>query len=177
MTTTMQRIELDSKDGKKFLRRIVRDNDKVNWDEEWRAHAASDTEWKLRFYRTQKGEIGDADAEIEVQTGETIGLPGKRSIGNVLSFDDAEPVYVAPPKRLHLSGRDAATVAQFIADGYTIKIEASAGSSNSSRHGLAFYYVLMTKRHADTGRYVTVQLYDHTVTKDGQVLCSGNVLI
>jgi len=120
MTTTTQRTELGSKEGKKFLRRIVRENDKFNWDEEWRAHAASDTDWQLRFYRTQKGEVGDADAEIEVQTDASIGLPGKRSLGDVLSFDDAEPVYIASPKRLHLSGRDAATVAQFIADGYTM---------------------------------------------------------
>ena len=176
MTTTIQRVELDTKDGKKFLRRVIRDNQTFDWDEEWRIDARPSTEWKLRFYRTQKGELGDGDNDIEVQTEHAVRLPSERETGDVKSFSDSQSVFVPRPLSLLISSCDVATVAQFLLDGYSLRIEASAGSSNSSEFGLSFIYVLLQKRKPD-GRTLTVQLQGDTVAKDGRPICSGAVSV
>lgn len=170
--STIQLTSIDSKDGKAFLRRVVRHNAGCTWNEEWRAYAGPRTEWRLSFMRTIKGETGSPDQSVDVLTDCVVRQPGERKLGVVKTFDDCDGVQVCTPRGLHLGQTDAATVAKMICEGSKLSIRASAGSTHSSKHGLAFYTLEVTVPGMN---YASVDIGGVTVSKDGQALIRAAV--
>ena len=139
--STYQSVELDSKEGKAFLRKVIRHNTDSNYDNAWRIHASATTDWRLEFRRTIKGAIGEPDEDITVRTDSKVGLPSDSKTGReVQSFHDSKPVWVCRPTRIFLNG-ETTGVARLLLDGYRLEIQASAGSTPSSQHGISIYSV------------------------------------
>lgn len=175
MTVTLQRVELDTKEGKRFLRRVIRENEELRCNEMWSVDACPAQGWKLRFYRTVKGDIGDPDREVEVMTDETVGIPRESECGEVKAFEDSQPVIIPHPTRLWLNMSPVSTLAEHLAKGGKVRIEASAGSTTSSCSGLAFLTLDLTSR-CKTGRTSCVTL-SQTVFINGRTVCSGAVCV
>lgn len=139
---TMQRVASESKEAKTFLRKVARDYERLGWKEEWDVRANAGTDWKLRFTRTVKGEIGEADSEIVVDTDWQVTRDKSGELRQ--SFDDAKPVMLATIKGLTLRGAHLVTLCGLLASGARLHIGAHAGSSASSQFGLSFYDIEVT---------------------------------
>jgi hypothetical protein len=167
-----QRVELKTETGKKFLRRVIREQSKLSMGEEWIAYARAADGWELGFWRNVKGKnIGDQESRITVSTDYVVRVDGKTG-SQVKSFSDCEPVIVRDPTGLHLSGGNVALLAKTLADGGRINIEISSGSEHSSRHGLSFYSVALS---LPGFQYACVSLGYETIAKDGTTICGGSV--
>jgi hypothetical protein len=169
---TLQRVQAASKEGKAFLRRVIRDSQDSSRDSDWTVSANEATEWQLKFYRTIKGTIGNPDAEVEVQTDIAVGYPNDRMFGRVKSFSDSAEVYVPRITRLCVHGMDVAVIATFVLDGSSLHMEASAGSTSSSEHGLAFYSLTASMRGLS---WSSVSIGSDTVCKDGRPIIRGAI--
>lgn len=164
MPLTLQSIEVDSKDGRTFLRKVQKQGG-------WRVYAGDRTEWKVQFRKTINGDVGEPDEEIEVMTDLHIGRSGK--FGMSQSFGDSKPVMVCTPYAIHLD-HEVLIFAKLALDGWRFTVEACSGSTSSSEFGLAFYR--LTARHTDCG-YSTITLGGQSVSKDGRCICSSAVSI
>ena len=169
--TQHAKIEVESKEGRAFLRRVAKQNMSSNMNEEWRVLASPATDWKLVFRRTIRAKrIGDFDQDIEVETDCLVSLPSK--VGReVQPFHDAKPVFVMTPSYLHFNG-NSGIVAKLLADGFRLEVTASAGSSNSSRHGISTYSVNAVNRQLG---FYGLQIGTETVAMNGHVLIMGAV--
>lgn len=133
-TTTL--VDLDSKEGKKLLRRISKRPQYGPKYEDWSCRASADDGWRLKFVRKiEAKKPGDADAYVTIETDYTVGQVGET--GRVRPFDDAEYVQVPAARRIFLWRGEARSVARLLLDGWDIKIQHSSGSTGSSRHGIA----------------------------------------
>lgn len=144
-TTTHQTVSLDSKEGKAFLRKVRRA--RLPWPEEWCLHASPETDWKVVFSRTVKGDVGEPDSYVSVATDSLVVVYGES--GTVKSFSDSEPVVVPAATVARLSGADVRTAAKLLLDGWRFVVTQSAGSTSSSRHGLAFLSLHVENRTGD----------------------------
>lgn len=144
-TTTYQRIAIESKEGKAFLRKVARS--KHEWKNEWHFRASPETDWKIVFNRTVCGEIGDPDVYVQVETDAVVSLDGKG--GKVKSFHDSDEVFVPAATVARLNGSDVRTAARFLLDGWRFSIKHSAGSTSSSKHGLAFLSLHVEKHTSE----------------------------
>lgn len=169
---TLQAVSADSKDCVKFLRKVIRDNESARYGEGWRVRANAATGWKVRFERTVRGETGEPDREVEVQTDFAVTLPGKT--GMIQSFTDSKPVMVCSPRQVWVDGSDASIVAKLLADGSRLSITATSGSTHSSQHGLSFYMLEATFPGVPYGE---IQIGHTTTAKDGETLVSGAICI
>lgn len=168
---TFQHCEIDTKEGRAFLRRVARDNEKFG-DDRWSCGASPETGWRLTFRRTIRGGLGVPDTYVEVRTDVEVRKSGRT--GQVQSFHDSDPVTVFPPARLYVSDTYTGTVAKLLTQRRSrLAIECSAGSTNSSRHGLVFYALTFTSD--DLPGALTIG--GDTVAKDGRIICSGTVEI
>ncbi len=172
MSLTLQSVAIDSKDGRTFLRKVMRENGQFS--DNWTVWAAPETDWQCKFRRTIKGKLGEPDEDVEVLTDATIRQPAPRELGNVKSFGDCQPVMVCSPRSVHFNGSTASMLAKLLIDGARLEVIASAGSTHSSQYGLSFYHVSATLPDMPYGN-LTIG-YD-TVAKDGCCLCSGSVSI
>jgi len=141
-TTTHQFISIDSKEGKAFLRKVARSWHE--WRQEWSFRASKDADWKITFSRTIRGEVGEPDACVTVETDACVTQCGHT--GRVKSFDDSDEVIVPEATRVWLSGSDARTAATLLLDGWRFDVCHSAGSTSSSKHGLAFLSLRVERR-------------------------------
>lgn len=178
--STVQSVSLDSKEGKAFLRRVVRENDKLSWDEAWsawgRAEYASDgyARWTLEFTREVKQGIGLPDLRITVVvTDPPIGYTGPLSSGveDTRTLDQYEkPVFVHRPNRFILHRGDCGAFAELLERGWKCHVVATRGSISSSEFGMSFYYVDMNKNH-----YRGVTVGGQTVAANGKRIVHGPV--
>lgn len=141
-TSTIQSITIDSKEGRAFLRKVARS--RHEWREEWHFRASPETDWKIVFSRTVKGDVGEPDVCVTVETDAVVSLYGKT--GLVRSFDDSDEVRVPQATVARLSGPDARTAASLLLDDWRFEVLHSAGSTSSSKHGLAFLSLHVEKR-------------------------------
>lgn len=163
---TRSKIQIESKDGKKFLRRVMSDAVKLSYDERWQARANSETEWKIEFSRTVKPKsVGDPEDLIVVETDCKVSLPSDHKIGMVKSFSDSKEVMVRRPTRLWLNG-ETPLLARLMAEEWRFEIVATGGSTSSSEYGLSFYYLYATN-YSKFGYYGIV-CGGETVAKDGR---------
>lgn len=141
-TSTNQFITIDSKEGKAFLRKVARSWHE--WRQEWHFRASQETDWKITFSRTVKGEVGEPDSYVTVETDAVVGRRG--NTGLVKSFHDSDEVVVPAATVARLSGADARTAATLLLDGWRFEVSQSAGSTSSSKHGLAFLSLHVERR-------------------------------
>ena len=168
MATTFQRVEFGTKQGKAFLRRVIRESRSLSWNEEWRARASLETDWNLVFYRTVKGKAaGDPDSEIEVSTDIHVVQAGEATV------HIGDPVVLPLPRAVHFNG-DLPVVCDLIQRGYSLSVESSAGSESSSKHGIGFLRVRAVNRDIS---YYGATVGSETVTVNGRVVCSGVVSV
>jgi len=160
---TCQTASLETNTGKGLLRKIVRH--KSTWNDEWTLHAGESTDWKIVFTRKTRGELGEPDTEIVVETDSVVRLRG--DTGRVRPFHDAEEVTVPPTRWISLWACDTATVAEFLLDGWSLEVTHSAGSVNSSQEGIAFAYLSLVKGCQG------VEIGGQTTYLRGRQVCSG----
>ena len=160
---TIQQASLDTNTGKGLLRKIVRHKSTSN--DEWTLHASEAEHWKIVFTRKTRGELGDPDTEVVVETDSAVRQRGKT--GLVRSFHDSEEVTVPQTRWISLWACDTATVAKLLLDGWSLEVTHSAGSTNSSREGIAFSYLSLVKGCQG------VEIGGQTVYVRGKQVCSG----
>lgn len=169
MATTRQTIQLASKEGKAFLRKVIKHNATCSMREDWSLRASPATDWKVVFERTIPGEVGEPDEEVIVTTDQVVTIYGKT--GAVKSFDDSQEVIVCEPRRVNLNG-ETPLAAKLLLDGFSLEVHCSSGSTSSSRHGLSFY--TLTARNRELSHY-SLTIGGETVAKDGQQILSSVV--
>lgn len=163
---TRSRIQVESKEGKRFLRRVMADAVKLSSDERWQARASTETEWCVEFSRTVKPkQVGDPEDLIVVETDCKVSLPSENNTGMVKAFEDAKPVRVQRPVRIWMNG-ETPLLARLMAEGWNLEVVATPGSTSSSEYGLSFYYVYATN-YGKYGYYGIV-CGGETVAKDGR---------
>ena len=164
---TGQFVELDTKSGKAFLRRVIRGGS--NGSEEWCLRADSSDEWRIRFTRTIEGEAGEPDVYVTVATDARI-APQRKS-GAHRSFSDSEEVIIPLARYICVTMSTATVAAQMLLAGSRLHIQQSSGSTSSSRLGLAF---LDLEASIPGCGYGTVTL-DSTVFANGRQIISGSI--
>lgn len=171
-THTFTVCHIDTPAGKKFLRRVMKDNADSSWDESWGVRCGPHSEWKIEFRRTLKGEIGDPERTVVVMTDYKIPVyyePGERK-----SFSDSKPVWLCPCKGIWLNRTDVGVLCSLLLHkDIRISVEGHAGSTSSSEHGISFYY-LEAKSPSLGG---CVRFGSETVAVHGRRVCSGSVEI
>lgn len=171
-TTTHQSISIDSKDGKAFLRKVA--NKRQDWAEEWQLFANASEGWKLTFWRSVKGEIGEPDAYVTVETDSVVRQDGESGV--VKPFEDAAEVTVPTASRVWLRGPDARTAAKLLLDGWHFRVQHGAGSTSSSRHGLAFLSLHAERRGPKLNdNWDTVEVGGSTTLVNGTIVVRGAV--
>ena len=135
---TMTRISLDTAEGKKFLRRVK------TRKEDWSAKADKESEWNLEFFRTVKGEVGDPDEEVIVQTDCKIAVD-ERDFGiekkNQLGTEET-PVTVPHINRIRFEyDSKMRLLCKSLLDGMNLEVVVNRGSINSRQHGVAMISV------------------------------------
>ena len=158
-TTTHQTISSD-KDRAKLLRRVMRESG-------WSMSANAGDDWQVVFRRTISGKPGDPDLEVTVRLEDRVAIVGKW--GDQRSFHDSEIVYVPKPTRVWLHYASAQTAAKFLLSGSKFTICGSAGSTSSSKHGLAFVSLDALVGHDQ------IIIGDQSVYVHGRMVCCGSV--
>lgn len=169
---TMQRVEIGSKEGKAFLRKVARHNQNARMGEDWSIRAGDHNEWIVTFFRTIKGDIGESEECVEVATDVKVHCHGKT--GRVKSFSDSGEVYVIRPSGFHLSSSTCGLVARLLGEGWRLSVEIGSGSTNSSHHGLAFYNLELS--HPEFP-YASIAVGGQSVSVNGESVISGSVHI
>jgi hypothetical protein len=142
---TRQTVESGTKEGRKFLRKVIRENMELRWNEEWKVRADEFTGWKLEFRRDVKAdEAGNADREIRVQT--DIEIRNNVKSGSAKTFHDSQEVTIPDVQSVNMSGPKLAMVVGLILDGYRLELNSSRGSQNSSKHGIGEVSLDVTRR-------------------------------
>jgi len=157
---TNHTIESDT-DRAKFLRRVLREDG-------WRISAREEDGWQIVFTRTIKAKLaGVANVEITVRLKDKIKPTGKW--GKQRSFYDSDEVIVPKPTRCWLHYSSVETAVRFLLKDCHFMICGSAGSTSSSKHGLAFVSVqaIFGKDHVIVG--------DQSVYVNGRMVCCGSV--
>lgn len=169
---TFASISIDSKEGQKFLRRVIRENESLNSDEQWTAHASRETDFTLEFYRRIRGSVGDAEQEIRVRTSTQFSLryrPGNES------YAGDSPVLLVECHRVYFGHTDTSTLCYFLKqhDGIRLSIEGHRGSTSTSKHGLSFYNV--SAHWPALPKYTGIMIGQETIAINGRSVMSGSV--
>lgn len=159
---TTQHLELESKEGKAFLRKVLKHNTECSYREDWRLFANESQDWFVTFRRDVEGETGEPDVEVIVKT--------DVKVTNYQTLDEKD-VPVPSPVGMSLDGSSTKAFCKLYMAGFTrISTSACAGSENSRAHKLAFGRVKMS----DPQGGMEVWLSEQTVFVDGRsVICSG----
>lgn len=169
--STFQMCNLESPDGKKFLRKVIRDNSRLGYKECWQVRAHTGTNWSLEFKRTVIPEIGESERTITVRTTTVVSVDYKA--GDKQSFHDSKPVYLIGCTGIYLSSYHMNTVcAILLHKNVRMWVSGHAGSTSSSQHGISFYDLKMSTAELYGG---DVSVGHQTVAVNGRVVCSGSV--
>lgn len=177
MSLTVQSIEVASNEGRKFLRRVLKESRKTRFGSGWKAWASESTDWCFEFEITlEPSEIGEPEQTISVRTDVRIRMPSESRIGKrVQAFSDSQEVFVYRPKSVRVDRGDAKWVAKLMLEGASFELVASAGSTSSSKLELSFYY--LTASLPDCDNYA-VRIGNETVaTTNRGTIISGPVSI
>lgn len=171
---TFNSVDLETRDGKKFLRRVIRENETLSslHSEQWTAHASPETQFTLEFYRRVRGNVGDAEQEIRVRTTTKFSL--YYEAGEKQSFYDSDPVILLPCRGVYLGATDTMRLCYFLKeDGVRLSIEGHAGSTSSSKHGIAFYAIHINWKSLPG--HGGIQIGSESISVKGIPVCSGSV--
>lgn len=164
-TDTFQTVSIDTPAGRRLLRRIAGRS-----GEGWRFRADDSTGWRVVFSRDVDGAPGDPRVTVTVETDAAVSVDNRDAGPAVRPFLDAEPVAIPAARYVSGGGSTCRTVARFLADGWKLSIDHSAGSTASSRHGLAF-----SRLEAYTDAGTISATIDTTTYVGGVQVCSGAV--
>ncbi len=159
---TPTRQKLSDNDRSKFLRKVLREDG-------WHLSARSVNDWAITFRKTIKGDVGEPDVDVTVVLEDKVNLCGKW--GSVKSFEDSDEVYIPKPTMMHLNYAAVQTVAKFLLEGCHLSIYGSAGSTSSSKHGIAFVSLQCSVK----GCYDTVTIGSQSTYVNGKIVCCGTV--
>ena len=162
LVDTFGTVSIDSPAGRKLLRRVATRR------EDWHFRADAADGWRVTFWRRADGEPGDAAVTVTVETDAAVTVSG-RTGDDVRPFHDAEPVAVPAATRAHCWGADCRTIAGLMLAGWKLAIEHGAGSTSSSRHGLAFQR-LELYRYDKAGNMETVGIGQTVYAHGGQII-------
>lgn len=162
-TSTRQTVAIDSQDGRKLLRGIMRNPD------QWRGRADDSTGWNLHFVRTIPGDVGEPDTTVTVATDCQLKPFGKTETTETI---DGQTVTVRIPecKRIHFDRYHIAMVCRLLADRWTLDARYSFGSLNTSALGIGYHSITAHPDKSNHYQYVTV---DTTTFQHGRKLTSG----
>jgi hypothetical protein len=170
--STFTICHIDTPDGKKFLRKVVRENESLDSSQAWCCRAHTGTNWKLEFRRTIKGEIGDPERTVTVMTDVEVRVDYKA--GEKQSFSDSKPVYLIGCTGIWLNSYDLPVLCNLLRQkNCRVWVTGHAGSSSSSQHGLSFYDLQV--KTSDLGG--NVHIGNQTVAVNGRQVISGSVEI
>jgi len=150
MITAATQIPLDSREGKSLLRKVAKVPNYGPRFVGWTITARERDGWRLTFNR---------DGTEVFETDYVIPLTGEYGDA-VKPFEDANAVTVPKARRIWCYHSQSRAVATLLLDGWRLKILHSAGSTHSSKHGIA--NVSLVAEHPNGG-YVTIEdaLYMH----------------
>ena len=170
--STFTICHIDTPDGNKFLRKVVRENESLDSREAWCCRAHTGTNWKLEFIRTIKCEIGDPERTVTVMTDVEVRVDYKA--GEKQSFSDSKPVYLIGCTGIWLNSYDLPVLCNLLRQkNCRVWVTGHAGSSSSSQHGLSFYDLQV--KTSDLGG--NVHIGNQTVAVNGRQVISGSVEI
>lgn len=168
---TFASVSLETKEGQKFLRRVIRENETLSSDEQWTAHASRETDFTLEFYRRVRGNIGDAEQEIRVRTFTQFSL---RYRAGEASFAGDNPVMLVDCHRVYFGNGDTSILCYFLKhDGIKLSIEGHRGSTSTSKHGLSFYHV--SAHWPALPKYTGITIGHESIAINGRPVMSGSV--
>jgi hypothetical protein len=171
MSNTFTICNLSTPEGKKFLRRVIRQNDSLGYREAWDVTASPSTDWRLEFARCVKGEIGDEERIVTIRTDLHVRCDYKP--GDKESFSDCKPVYLCGCRYLRLDSGHTQTLCHLLLNKKpSVWVKGHAGSASSSQFGISFYDVHVSweeLKHRD------VVIGYQTVAVNGRRVCSGSV--
>ena len=167
---TMQRVELGTKEGKAFLRKVIRDYDRLPYDEGWTLRCNEGTQWRVRFERTVKGELGEPDQSVSVDSDCEIARRGKAGVDD--GYGAERPITICEVRHIVFTGCDVAALCSLLLEGAPLCVVASRGSQASSELGLSFYFVEVCG-----GDFRGVRIGGETIAANGRTICSGSVRI
>jgi hypothetical protein len=171
-TSTNQSITIDSKEGRAFLRKVA--GKRHDWAEEWSLYANASDGWRVTFWRSVRGAIGEPDSCVTVVTDSAVRQDGRT--GLVRSFEDSAEVVVPTATRVWLRGGDARTAAKLLLDGWHFRVQHSSGSTSSSHHGLAFLSLQAERRGPrPNDNWDAVEIGGSTTVVHGTIVCRGAV--
>jgi len=172
-TDTRQEIAHESKEGKAFLRRVVRDckQSKSRW---WLTADTTDANrWKVIFHRTVKGAAGDPDVDVRVKTDITIGVQ-PNDFNKV--YDEGSPyqaVIVPPIKGIDIDYSGVTHFCDCVLADCSFMIERNCGSQSSSKHGI----VMLGIRAYNRKRGYQVTIGHDTWIVNGDQVCWGSIRV
>ena len=174
LRNTKSTVSHDSKEGKRFLRKVIRENKQgAGWCA--RASVRNMTEkygneyWAVSFEReVPPKNVGDASVDIEVTMDFCIRVSPSH-FGTKASFSDAKEVNIPRPTTAFFMYGDVAALALAIINGCDVSIEASHGSTNSSQHGIGTTSV----RTLDRKNRCTYTIGNDTMYVNGSRVISG----
>lgn len=148
MTIAATQISLDSREGKSLLRKVAKIPSYGPRFVGWTITAHERDGWRLKFKREGN------KPEVEVfETDYVLPLTGEYGDA-VKPFDDSNPVIVPKARSIWCYHSQARAVATLLLGGWRLKIQHSAGSTGSSKHGIAT--VSLVAEHPNGG-YVTIE--------------------
>lgn len=167
---TNSSIELESKQGKLFLRHVVKHNTDCRMNEHWRVRAVAEDGWKLVFRREVKAaNKWESNSEICVETDECLSANFKT--GMQKSFSDSQEVYIPKAIGVYLDLSDTIVAAELLLAGWRMHVTSSGGSTHSSQYGLSFVSLVARPRNG----YGSVTIGSETVLVNGRVVIRGTV--
>ena len=111
---------------------------------------------------------------MTVQTDAAVGRRG--NTGLVKCFHDSDEVVVPEARVARLSGADARTAATLLLDGWRFEVSQSAGSTSSSKHGLAFLSLHVERRGCGANdNWDSLEIGVASVLVNGQFVVRGAV--
>lgn len=172
-TDTRQAIKTDSKDGKAFLNKVIRECKSSSRRWEVSADTTDPAQWKAIFTCTIKGNTGDPDVDVRVRTDITIRVIQSQFNKVHKEGSGYTDVVVPPVKGLDISYSDVIHFCDCVIAGCSFSIDCSCGSQSSSAHGI----VMLGLRAHNHKRGYSVRVGHDTWVVQGDQVCFGSVRV
>lgn len=169
---TFQTFKHNTVEGRKFLKRVIRENENLDYSEQWSVRANPGTDWRLEFRRVFKEELGDPERIVTLMSDVTVWVyrPETRQ-----SFADSEPVVICGCRYISIHAiRDVAVLCSLMChDDFRIYAESSSGSTSSSKFGISTYYLEAQTKQL----HGKVRIGNETMAVNGRRVISGSIEI
>lgn len=172
-TDTRQRADVDSKEGKAFLRKVVKEckGHAYKWSIGSETSEEPDT-WFATFHKQINGELGSPDIDIHVRTNIAIRLtPEHFGCTEQKEYEDYSPLTVPEIRAIQFDYDDVIHFCDCALRGFTFRAERCLGSISSSKHGIVTIGV--RARSYEAG--YTTRIGTDTLIVNGQPVTFGSI--